>query len=169
MNSFGDCIPALAAGNAVVLKPSEVAPLTALIAAEMMQAVGAPADTFLVATGDGETGAALVDHVDFVHFTGSITTGRKVAHRAVDAMVPYTLELGGKDPMIVCADADLERAANAAVYYGFVNGGQACVSVERVYVVDACTTGSSTSSSARRERCGRGPARRVRARSTSGP
>lgn len=137
MNSFGDCIPALAAGNAVVLKPSEVAPLSALVAEEMLREVGMPADVFLVATGDGEVGAALVDHVDFVHFTGSIETGRKVAHRAIDAMVPYTLELGGKDPMIVCADADLERAANAAVYYGFVNGGQACVSIERVYVVDA--------------------------------
>jgi acyl-CoA reductase-like NAD-dependent aldehyde dehydrogenase len=134
MNSFGDCIPALAAGNAVVLKPSEVTPLSALLSAEMMDAVGMPADVFLVATGDGATGAALVDHVDFVHFTGSARTGKLVAHRAIDAMVPYTLELGGKDPLLVLSDADLERAASAAVFYGLVNAGQACVSVERIYV-----------------------------------
>ncbi len=133
-NSFGDCIPALAAGNAVILKPSEVTPLTSLIMEEMMRDCGAPPNVFQVVTGDGETGAALVDHVDHVMFTGSTKTGRKVLARAAATLTPVSLELGGKDPMIVLADADVERAANAAVYYSMSNGGQVCISTERVYV-----------------------------------
>lgn len=133
-NSFGDCIPALAAGNAVILKPSEVTPLTSLLMAEGLKACGIPDDVFQVATGDGATGAALVDGVDFVMFTGSTKTGRKVMERAAKTLTPVGLELGGKDPMIVLADADLERAANAAAYYSMNNGGQVCISVERVYV-----------------------------------
>lgn len=133
-NSFGDCIPALAAGNAVILKPSEVTPLTSLLMAEGLRASGLPDDVFQVATGDGATGAALVDEVDFVMFTGSTKTGRKVAERAAQTLTPVGLELGGKDPMIVLADADLERAANAAAYYSMNNGGQVCISIERVYV-----------------------------------
>jgi len=133
-NSFGDCIPALAAGNAVVLKPSEVTPMTSLLLAEGLRECGLPDDVFAVATGDGATGAALVDAVDFVMFTGSTETGRKVMERAARTLTPVGLELGGKDPMVVLADADLERAANAAVYYGMNNGGQVCISVERVYV-----------------------------------
>jgi acyl-CoA reductase-like NAD-dependent aldehyde dehydrogenase len=89
---------------------------------------------FLVATGRGETGAALVDHVDMVMFTGSTATGRRIAIRAAESLIPVSLELGGKDPMIVCADADLEKAANAATYWGLMNSGQICISVERVYV-----------------------------------
>ncbi len=133
-NSFGDCIPALAAGNAVVMKPSEVTPLTSLLMAEMLADSGLPEGVFQVATGGGETGAALVDKVDFVHFTGSVETGCKVMERAARTLTPVGLELGGKDPMIVLADADLERAANAAVAYGMGNAGQTCISVERVYV-----------------------------------
>lgn len=133
-NSFGDCIPALAAGNAVILKPSEITPLTSLLMAEGLRASGLPDDVFQVATGDGATGAALVDEVDFVMFTGSTKTGRKVAERAAQTLTPVGLELGGKDPMIVLADADLERAANAAAYYSMNNGGQVCISIERVYV-----------------------------------
>ncbi len=135
-NSFGDCIPALAAGNAVVLKPSEVTPLTSLLMAEMLAECGLPEDVFQVATGRGETGAALVDEVDMVMFTGSVATGKKVMTRAAKTLTPVSLELGGKDPMIVLADADLERAANAAVSYGMNNSGQVCISVERVYVED---------------------------------
>ena len=82
----------------------------------------------------GETGAALIDEVDMVMFTGSTRTGRKVMERAAQTLTPVSLELGGKDPMIVLADADLERAANAAVYYSMQNGGQTCISIERVYV-----------------------------------
>jgi acyl-CoA reductase-like NAD-dependent aldehyde dehydrogenase/choline dehydrogenase-like flavoprotein len=133
-NSFGDAIPALAAGNAVVLKPSEVTPLTSLLMAEMLAECGIPEHTFQVATGRGETGAALVDEVDSVMFTGSAATGKKVMARAAESLTPVSLELGGKDPMIVLADADLERAANAAVSYGLNNSGQVCISVERIYV-----------------------------------
>ena len=133
-NSFGDCIPALAAGNSVVLKPSEVTPLTSLLMAEMLAQCGLPEGVFQVATGAGETGAALVDEVDMVMFTGSVETGKRVMAQAAQSLTPVSLELGGKDPMLVLADADLERAANAAVSYGMSNSGQVCISVERIYV-----------------------------------
>ncbi len=133
-NSFGDCVPALAAGNAVVLKPSEVTPLTSILLAEMLTESGLPEGVFQIATGRGETGAALVDEVDFVMFTGSVETGKKVMAKAAETLTPVSLELGGKDPMIVLADADLERAANAAISYGLNNSGQVCISVERIYV-----------------------------------
>ncbi len=133
-NSFGDCIPALMAGNAVILKPSEVTPLTSLLLAEGMRACGLPADVFQVATGRGDAGRALVDEVDMIMFTGSTRTGKLVAKQAAERLIPASLELGGKDPMIVLSDADLERAANAAVWSAFMNGGQTCVSTERVYV-----------------------------------
>jgi acyl-CoA reductase-like NAD-dependent aldehyde dehydrogenase len=133
-NSFGDCIPALAAGNSVILKPSEITPLTSLLMVDALRECGLPDDVYQVATGRGETGAALIDEVDMVMFTGSTATGKKVAKRAADTLTPVQLELGGKDPMIVLRDADLERAANSAVYYSMQNGGQTCISVERVYV-----------------------------------
>jgi acyl-CoA reductase-like NAD-dependent aldehyde dehydrogenase len=133
-NSVGDCIPAMAAGNAVVLKPSEVTPLTSLLVAEALHECGVPAGVFQVATGRGDAGQALIDLVDMVMFTGSTATGKKVMARAAETLTPVSLELGGKDPMIVLADADLERAANAAVYYSMQNGGQTCISTERVYV-----------------------------------
>jgi acyl-CoA reductase-like NAD-dependent aldehyde dehydrogenase len=133
-NSFGDCIPALAAGNSVVLKPSEITPLSSLLMAEMMLECGLPEHVFGVATGDGSAGAALIGHVDCVMFTGSTRTGKAVMKAAAERLIPCYLELGGKDPMIVCADADLDRAANAATYYSMNNGGQVCISVERVYV-----------------------------------
>ena len=134
VNAFCDCVPALMAGNAVILKPSEVTPMTGLLAAEMMAASGLPENIFQVVTGAGETGSALVDESDFVMFTGSTRTGKKVMQRAADTMTQVSLELGGKDPMIVLKDADLERAANGAVFYSMNNGGQVCISVERVYV-----------------------------------
>jgi acyl-CoA reductase-like NAD-dependent aldehyde dehydrogenase len=133
INSFGDCIPALAAGNSVILKPSELTPLTSLLLAEGLRESGIPDGVFQVAPGGGDTAAALVDRVDFVMFTGSIATGRRVAVRAADRLIPVSLELGGKDAMIVLGGADLERAANAAVFYAMINGGQTCVSIERVY------------------------------------
>jgi acyl-CoA reductase-like NAD-dependent aldehyde dehydrogenase len=133
-NSFGDCIPALMAGNSVILKPSEVTPLSSLLMEEMLLECGIPADVFQVATGDGTTGAALIGVSDCVMFTGSSRTGKAVMKAAADALIPCYLELGGKDPMIVCADADIERAANAAAFYSMNNGGQVCISVERVYV-----------------------------------
>jgi acyl-CoA reductase-like NAD-dependent aldehyde dehydrogenase len=133
-NSFGDCIPALAAGNSVILKPSEVTPLTSLLLAEGLRECGLPENALQIATGRGETGAALVEHVDMIMFTGSTKTGRKVAGAAAERLIPASLELGGKDPMIVLSDADLERAANFATYYSMQNAGQTCISIERAYV-----------------------------------
>jgi acyl-CoA reductase-like NAD-dependent aldehyde dehydrogenase len=133
-NSFGDCVPALMAGNAVILKPSEVTPLSSLLMAEMLRDCGMPDDVFQVATGDGQTGAALIASVDCVMFTGSTRTGTKVMQAAAERLVPCYLELGGKDPMVVCADADVDRAANAAAFYSMNNAGQVCISVERCYV-----------------------------------
>ena len=134
INSFGDCIPALAAGNSVILKPSEVTPLTSMLLAEGLRESGLPADVLQIATGRGETGAALIEQVDMIMFTGSTRTGRKVAEAAARRLIPASLELGGKDPMVVLRDADLERAANVAVYYSMQNAGQTCISIERVYV-----------------------------------
>jgi acyl-CoA reductase-like NAD-dependent aldehyde dehydrogenase len=133
-NSFGDSIPALAAGNSVILKPSEITPLTSLKLAEGLRECGIPDGVFQVATGTGAAGGALVDQVDMIMFTGSTATGKKVMAKAAETLTPVSLELGGKDPMIVLSDADVERAANTALYYGMLNGGQTCISVERVYV-----------------------------------
>jgi acyl-CoA reductase-like NAD-dependent aldehyde dehydrogenase len=133
-NSFGDCIPALMAGNSVILKPSEVTPLSSLLIAEMLKECGIPDGVFQVATGDGQTGAALIAEVDCVMFTGSSRTGKAVMKAAADVLVPCYLELGGKDPMIVCADANVDRAANAAAFWSMNNAGQVCISVERCYV-----------------------------------
>ncbi|MGW4772546.1 aldehyde dehydrogenase family protein [Nocardia sp. NPDC004278] len=128
-----DAITALLAGAAVLLKPSEVTPLTALELQRGWQEIGAPA-VFAVVTGTGETGAAVVENVDYVQFTGSTRTGQAIAHRCVDRMIPYSLELGGKDPAIVLADADLDRAVRGIAWGALLNSGQACISVERVYV-----------------------------------
>ncbi len=132
--ALGDAIPALQAGAAVVVKPSEFTPLGL---DEVVQAwkdeIGGPGVLDCV-HGTGETGGALVDAVDFVQFTGSDRTGRKVMARAAETLTPVSLELGGKDPMIVLADADLDRAANAAAWGGMMNAGQICMSVERIYV-----------------------------------
>jgi acyl-CoA reductase-like NAD-dependent aldehyde dehydrogenase len=133
-NSFGDCIPALMAGNSVILKPSEITPLTSMLMLEGLKECGMPENVFQVATGYGPTGAALVDEVDMIMFTGSTATGKKVMQKAAETLTPVSLELGGKDPMIVLSDADLERAANAATYYSMQNSGQTCISVERVFV-----------------------------------
>jgi betaine-aldehyde dehydrogenase len=129
----GDSAPALLAGAAVLLKPSEVTPLIAVEAGRGWQEIGAP-DVFRVVTGDGAAGAAVVDHVDFVQFTGSTRTGRSIAQQAGGRLIPCSLELGGKDPMIVLGDANVERAVNAAMWGGLFNSGQACTSVERIYV-----------------------------------
>src|SRR4051795_1987300 len=134
VNSVGDAIPAMAAGNAVVVKPSEVTPLTSLLIEEGLREAGLPDGVYQTAVGAGPVGEALIDAVDMVMFTGSTRTGRRVMERAARRLTPVSLELGGKDPMIVLADANVERAANAAVYYSMQNGGQTCISVERVYV-----------------------------------
>ena len=132
--SLGDALPALVAGNAVVVKPSELTPLTVR---EMVRGwredVSAP-DVLQVVNGGGETGGALVDEADYVQFTGSERTGKVVMKRAAGTLTPVSLELGGKDPLIVTRDADLERAANATAWGGLLNSGQICISIERVYV-----------------------------------
>jgi len=131
--ALGDAIPALLAGNAVIIKPSELAPLGVLRAVEAMQRA-LPSDVLQVVIGAGETGAALVDRVDMICVTGSPETGRRVMERASRRLTPVLLELGGKDPMIVLRDADLDRAARAAAWGGCMMTGQVCMSVERVYV-----------------------------------
>ncbi len=128
-----DIPPALSAGCAVLLKPSEVTPLSAVEFVRGWDEVGAP-PVMALTTGYGATGAALPDHVDMIQFTGSTATGRKVAMACAERLIPCSLELGGKDPAIVLADADLDRAANGITWGGFFNSGQVCVSVERVYV-----------------------------------
>ena len=133
-NCFGDGIAALAAGNAVVFKPSEITPMSTMLMQECMREAGLPDGVMQVATGRGATGAALIEHVDYVMFTGSVATGKKVAATAAETLTPHSLELGGKDPMIVLRDADLERAANGAVFWSMANGGQICQAIERVYV-----------------------------------
>src|SRR5215207_8574890 len=134
--SLGDAIPALVAGAAVVIKPSEITPLGVSEIVEAWKAeIGGP-DVFDVVNGMGETGSALVDEVDYVQFTGSDRTAKKVLARAAETLTPVSAELGGKDPMIVLASADLEKAVNAATWGAFANTGQVCISVERIYVED---------------------------------
>lgn len=131
--SLLDSVPALLAGAAVVVKPSEFTPLTVAAAIQGWKEVGGPRVLECV-TGAGETGAAVVDNVDYVQFTGSTRTGKAIAHAAAERLIPCGLELGGKDAMIVLDDADMVRAANAAVWGAMANSGQMCTSVERVYV-----------------------------------
>ncbi|WP_354697772.1 4,4'-diapolycopene aldehyde oxidase [Paraconexibacter sp. AEG42_29] len=131
-----DAVPALMAGAAVALKPSEMTPLSLVELGRGWQEIGAP-DVLRVITGTGSTGAAVVDHVDYLQFTGSTRTGRKIAARAGERLIPCSLELGGKDAMIVLEDANVERAVNGAIWGGFFNSGQVCTSVERVYVHEA--------------------------------
>ncbi|HEV7395918.1 MAG TPA: aldehyde dehydrogenase family protein [Pyrinomonadaceae bacterium] len=126
---------ALMAGNAVVVKPSELTPLVALKIADIFQRASLPKDLLSIVTGDGATGTALVDApVDKIMFTGSVATGKRVAEAAAKHLTPVVLELGGKDPMVVLEDANLENAARGAVWGAFANAGQACASVERCYV-----------------------------------
>jgi acyl-CoA reductase-like NAD-dependent aldehyde dehydrogenase len=125
---------ALAAGAAVLTKPSEATPLTwAEVVRGWREEIGAP-PVLGCATGRGATGAAVVDEVDMIQFTGSTRTGRAIAIRAAERLIPCGLELGGKDAMIVLDDAPVDRAVAAAVWGGFYNCGQACISIERVYV-----------------------------------
>lgn len=135
---MGSIAYALAAGNAVVFKPSELTPLVAVKLAEIAAQTFALRDLLQVVTGAGATGAALAKSaVDKIAFTGSAATGKRVMMAAAERLTPVLLELGGKDPMIVAEDADLEKAAEACVYGALTNAGQACISVERVYVADS--------------------------------
>jgi len=132
---LGEAVMALMAGNSVIIKPSELTPLTGLKIGEIFQRAGAIQDLVQIVTGDGSTGAALVEAPpDKIMFTGSVVTGKKIAEVAAKNLTPFVLELGGKDPMIVFKDANLDLAANAAVWGAFCNTGQNCSSVERLYV-----------------------------------
>ena len=130
-----EVMAALVTGNAVVLKPSEFTPLCALKLKELFDATGLPSDLFQVVIGDGQTGAALTQaKIDKIIFTGSVATGKRIAQSAAARLIPVVLELGGKDPMIVLEDTDLEVATSAAIWGAFMNAGQTCLSVERCYV-----------------------------------
>src|SRR6202522_2654002 len=130
-----ETLAALVAGNAVVLKPSEFTSLVALELQSVLYAAGVPKDVFQVIVGDGLTGAALLHSpIDKLVFTGSLATGKRIAVEAAEKLLPVVLELGGKDPMLVLDDADIDVASSAAVWGAFMNAGQACLSVERCYV-----------------------------------
>ena len=136
--SVADVVPALLAGNAVVLKPDEKTPYTALALAELLAEAGLPEDVLTVVTGEGPTvGPALIDTVDYVAFTGSTETGRAVAERAGQNLIDCSLELGGNNPLVVLDDADVDAAARGAVQACFSNAGQLCLSAERIYVVES--------------------------------
>jgi acyl-CoA reductase-like NAD-dependent aldehyde dehydrogenase len=132
--SLIDAIPALLAGCAVIVKPSEIAPRFVEPLRQTIDDVAALRGVFAYVQGAAETGRALVDLVDCVCFTGSVATGRVVAEQAAKRFIPAFLELGGKDPAIVLASADLERASSAILWGGTANAGQSCLSIERVYV-----------------------------------
>jgi succinate-semialdehyde dehydrogenase/glutarate-semialdehyde dehydrogenase len=130
-----DALPALVAGNGVVLKPDQQTPFTALWGLELLQKAGLPLDLFQIVTGKGsELGTPLIDQTEFIAFTGSTKTGRIVARQAAERLIGCSLELGGKNPMIVLADAHLESAVEGAIRGCFANAGQLCISIERLYV-----------------------------------
>jgi acyl-CoA reductase-like NAD-dependent aldehyde dehydrogenase len=130
-----ESLAALVAGNAVVIKPSEFTSLSALELGALLHEAGVPKDIFKVVVGEGSVGAALIQApIDKLVFTGSVGTGKRIAQAAAARLLPVVLELGGKDPMIVLDDADVEVASSGAVWGAFVNAGQACLSVERCYV-----------------------------------
>ena len=132
---LGEVVMSLMAGNTAVLKPSELTPLTGLKIQEVLTRAGLPEGVLQVVTGDGSTGAALVAAgTDKIMFTGSVATGKRVAEAAAKYLIPVVLELGGKDPMVVLDDANIENAARGAVWGAFANCGQSCSSVERCYV-----------------------------------
>ncbi len=145
-----ETLAALVAGNAVLLKPSEFTSLVAMELESLLRSAGVPRDIFQVVVGDGATGAALIRSqidgaqidgaridgakIDKLVFTGSVATGKRIAVAAAERLLPVVLELGGKDPMIVLDDVDIDVASSAAVWGAFLNAGQTCLSVERCYV-----------------------------------
>jgi acyl-CoA reductase-like NAD-dependent aldehyde dehydrogenase len=131
-----DTIPALLAGCAVIVKPSEIAPRFIQPFLETIASVPRLRDVLAYVEGAGDTGAALIEHVDLVCFTGSVATGRKVAEAAARQFIPTFLELGGKDPAIALASADLELATSAILWGSVVSTGQSCLSIERIYVAE---------------------------------
>ena len=132
-----DGIPALLAGNAVVAKPDAQTMLSALLGAQLLEEAGVPRDLWQVVAGPGrEIGGPMIDRSDYICFTGSTATGRVIARQCADRLIGCSLELGGKNPLLVLRDADLEKAAEGAVRASFSNAGQLCVSMERMFVAD---------------------------------
>jgi acyl-CoA reductase-like NAD-dependent aldehyde dehydrogenase len=130
-----ETLAALVAGNAVVLKPSELTPLVVLELASLLREAALPDGVFQVVVGEGSAGAALLrSPIGKLVFTGSVATGKRIAAAAAERLLPVMLELGGKDPMLVLDDADIDVASSAAVWGAFMNAGQTCLSVERCYV-----------------------------------
>jgi len=135
---LGETVMALMAGNAVIVKPSELTPFIGLKIGEIFEKAGLPENVLQILSGDGRTGAALIDAgIEKIMFTGSVATGKKIAESAAKHLTSVVLELGGKDPMIVFADANLELAAQGAIWGAFCNSGQSCSSVERLYVEES--------------------------------
>lgn len=132
-----DGLAAIAAGNAVVAKPDSQTTLSAAYAAQLLVEAGFPADLWQVVAGPGSrVGSAIIDRADYICFTGSTATGRRVAAQAAERLIGTSLELGGKNPLLVLRDADVEKAAEGAVRAAFSNAGQLCVSIERMFVAD---------------------------------
>jgi succinate-semialdehyde dehydrogenase / glutarate-semialdehyde dehydrogenase len=133
--AVSDALAALVAGNGVVVKPDSQTPFTALRAFELLEEAGLPAALVQVVTGPGrDVGTAIIDNADYVMFTGSTATGRTIAARAGDRLIGMSAELGGKNPMVITADVDLDRAVEGATVASFANTGQLCISIERIYV-----------------------------------
>ncbi len=132
---MGEVVISLLTGNTVILKPSEITPLTGLLIEEIFQKVGLPEGVMQTVIGDGEVGSYLIDSdIQYCIFTGSVRTGKLIAEKLASRLIPYTLELGGKDPMLILPSADVEEVAHKAVWGAFANAGQVCASIERVYV-----------------------------------
>ncbi|ATW89743.1 succinate-semialdehyde dehydrogenase/glutarate-semialdehyde dehydrogenase [Halohasta litchfieldiae] len=139
--AMADVIPALVAGNSVVLKPDEKTPYATLFLADLLEQAGLPADVLQIVTGEGSTvGPAVIDHVDYIAFTGGTKTGRTVAAQAGRNLIDCSLELGGKNPFLVLDDADVAEAARGAAASCFANAGQLCLAAERIYVADSIYT-----------------------------
>jgi succinate-semialdehyde dehydrogenase/glutarate-semialdehyde dehydrogenase len=133
--AISDTIPAMMAGNSIVLKPAEETPFTALYAMQLMREAGLPHEVFQIVTGKGRiVGQELVEGANFLMFTGSTATGRRLAGRAGERLIGYSMELGGKNPVIVLNDANMPAAVDGVIRGAFSNAGQLCVSFERLYV-----------------------------------
>jgi succinate-semialdehyde dehydrogenase/glutarate-semialdehyde dehydrogenase len=135
--AIADALPALLAGNAVIVKPSELTPFSAVIGRQLLIESGLHPDLIGIAQGDARVGAQLISLVDQISFTGGAANGRKVAMAAAERLIPFCLELGGKNPMIVLKGAPLAQAVQALLVGAFSNSGQTCISIERVYIEDS--------------------------------
>ena len=134
--SINPVIQSILCGNSVIVKPSEVTPMSGAMVQEIFALADAPMHLVQTLIGDGETGAELINQgPDKVSFTGSVATGKKIASKCGEMLIPFSLELGGKDAMIVCSDADVKDAASGAVVGSLMNAGQYCCGTERIYVM----------------------------------